>query len=60
MNKEQFLTELDASLKRITTEERQDILQDFEEHFAVGLEEGKPRKKLPLVLVHHTKLQKKC
>lgn len=46
MNKEQFLTELDASLKRITVEERQDILQDFEEHFAVGLEEGKTEEEI--------------
>jgi len=46
MNKEQFLTELDAALKYISAEERQDILQDFEEHFAVGREEGKTEEEI--------------
>lgn len=41
MNKEQFLNRLDSSLKKLSQEERQDILQDFEEHFVIGLEEGK-------------------
>jgi uncharacterized membrane protein len=46
MNKNQFLTELDASLQRISAEERQDILLDFEEHFAIGLEEGKTEEEI--------------
>lgn len=46
MNKEQFLTELDVALKYISAEERQDILQDFEEHFAVGREEGKTEEEI--------------
>jgi uncharacterized membrane protein len=41
MNKEQFLKQLSSSLKRLPTDERQDILQDYEEHFAIGLEQGK-------------------
>lgn len=41
MNKNQFLTRLNSSLRKLPAEERQDILQDFEEHFAIGLEEGK-------------------
>lgn len=41
MNKKQFLQELDASLQKLSLEERGDILQDYEEYFASGLEEGK-------------------
>ena len=41
MTKDQFLTKLNSSLRKLPPEERQDILQDFEEHFAIGLEEGK-------------------
>lgn len=46
MNKERFLEELDTALKYISAEERQDILQDFEEHFAVGREEGKTEEEI--------------
>lgn len=46
MNKKQFLAELDDALKHISVEERQDILQDFEEHFAVGREEGKSEEEI--------------
>jgi uncharacterized membrane protein len=41
MNKEKFLRQLESSLKNLSSKERQDILQDYEEHFAIGLEEGK-------------------
>ncbi|WP_066073885.1 DUF1700 domain-containing protein [Neobacillus soli] len=41
MTKEQFLKQLDSALSRLSTVERQDILQDYIEHFDIGLEEGK-------------------
>ncbi len=41
MNKKQFLNSLDESLQKLSSDERQDILQDFEEHFANGIAEGK-------------------
>lgn len=41
MNKEQFLKQLNDSLTRLSLEERQDILQDYEEYFAIGMEQGK-------------------
>lgn len=41
MNEETFLTELDKRLQQITAVERQDILEDFKEHFAMGREAGK-------------------
>ena len=40
MTKEQFLSELEKALKGLSSHERQDILLDYEEHFAIGLEEG--------------------
>lgn len=46
MNKEQFLKRLDSSLKRLSSDERQDIIQDFEEHFVIGLEEGKTEEQI--------------
>ena len=50
MNKKQFITELDTSLKKLSPEERQDILQDFEEHFAIGLGEGKTEEQISISL----------
>lgn len=40
MNKEQFLNELERYLQKLSQSERQDILLDFEEHFAIGVEKG--------------------
>ena len=40
MNKEQFLKQLEVSLKKLSKEERQDILQDYEEYFAIGIDKG--------------------
>lgn len=46
MTKYQFIRILDSSLKRLPEEEREDILQDFEEHFDFGLEEGKTEEQI--------------
>ena len=46
MNKKQFLSKLESSLKSLPANERQDILQDFEEHFAIGLQEGKTEEQI--------------
>ncbi|WP_078380016.1 HAAS signaling domain-containing protein [Sutcliffiella halmapala] len=46
MNKKQFLETLDSFLKRMPIEERQDIIHDFEEHFAIGLAEGKSEEQI--------------
>lgn len=46
MNKEQFLKQLEASLKRLSMEERKDILQDYEEYFAMGMENGKSEQEI--------------
>lgn len=46
MTKEQFLTKLESVLNKLPLDERQDILQDFEEHFAFGKEEGKTEEEI--------------
>lgn len=46
MNKNQFQTKLEASLKKLPLNERRDILQDFEEHFIFGLKEGKTEEEI--------------
>lgn len=58
MNKRKFLSELDASLKQISSKERQDILQDFEEHFAIGLEEGNTEEEIAAGLGSPQKIAK--
>ncbi|MEB2630315.1 DUF1700 domain-containing protein [Peribacillus frigoritolerans] len=46
MNKEQFIKQLNASLTRLSLEEREDILQDYEEYFEIGMEEGKSEQEI--------------
>lgn len=46
MTKEQFLKQLESSLHKLSKAERQDILQDYEEHFNIGLEEGKTEEQI--------------
>ena len=46
MNKERFMEQLEASLGRISKEERQDILQDYEEYFEIGMEQGKTEQEI--------------
>lgn len=41
MTKDQFLKSLESALRPLSQVERQDILQDYKEHFLIGLEEGK-------------------
>lgn len=41
MTEEQFFAELTAALRGLPPEERDDILQDFREHFAAGRAEGR-------------------
>ncbi|KHD86797.1 HAAS signaling domain-containing protein [Heyndrickxia ginsengihumi] len=46
MGKEQFLKQLKSSLRKLSTEEREDILHDYEEHFTIGLSEGKTEEEI--------------
>ncbi|MGP7816691.1 HAAS signaling domain-containing protein [Niallia sp. 01092] len=50
MNKVQFLNELSSQLKNLKKLEREDILQDYEEHFRFGEEEGKTEEEIAATL----------
>ncbi|MHB8065235.1 MAG: HAAS signaling domain-containing protein [Ruminiclostridium sp.] len=41
MNKIEFISKLDYSLKGISYEDKKEIIYDYEEHFAIGIEQGK-------------------
>ncbi|MBU9710223.1 DUF1700 domain-containing protein [Bacillus tamaricis] len=58
MNKIQFLTELSSSLKSLPLDERAEILEDFEEHFAVGAQEGKTEEEIAASLGHPQQISK--
>lgn len=58
MNKEEFLKQLDASLKGLSLEERQDILQDYEEYFEIGLEKGKTEQEISEALGNPKQISK--
>ncbi|MFD1360099.1 HAAS signaling domain-containing protein [Lentibacillus salinarum] len=46
MNKEQFLKSLENGLKKLSPEERDDIIHDFKEHFSIGLADGKTEEQI--------------
>ena len=46
MNKEQFLASLRETLKNMPDDKKQDILYDYEEHFSIGLSEGKTEEEI--------------
>ncbi|GAA0292802.1 putative membrane protein [Gracilibacillus halotolerans] len=50
MNKENFLKSLNNSLQRLPSSEREDILQDFREHFDIGINEGKSEEEISKAL----------
>lgn len=46
MTKQQFLQSLEKELRIIPKNDRMEILQDFEEHFAIGVTEGKSEQQI--------------
>lgn len=46
MNKMDFMNELSAALQGISEEERVEILYDYEEHFAIGKQNGKSEQEI--------------
>ncbi|RLL43682.1 DUF1700 domain-containing protein [Oceanobacillus piezotolerans] len=46
MTKEQFLSKLRTSLRKLPANEIEDIIQDFEEHFSIGFENGKTEEEI--------------
>lgn len=52
------MKELNAALKKLPDDERQDILQDFEEHFYNGMQEGKTEEEIAAKLGSPQKIAK--
>src|SRR5699024_12823016 len=46
MTKQQFLTALEKALHKLPKEEKEEMIQDFEEHFAIGEAEGKSEQEI--------------
>lgn len=46
MTKHEFMKEMERSLNTLPPEDRNEILQDFEEHFAIGMAEGKSEQEI--------------
>ena len=46
MNKQEYMAELNRMLGRLPREEREDILADYRDHFAAGLEAGKTEEEI--------------
>lgn len=58
MNEKQFLSRLNDAIKNLSADERQDIINDYEEHFAVGKEEGKAEEEIADALGSPEKIAK--
>lgn len=58
MNKNQYIKKLSTVLQPLTPEERNDILEDYEEHFAAGQEEEKTEEEIAAALGSPEKLGK--
>lgn len=58
MGEEQFLRALEQSLKKVPKEEREDMLNDYKEHFAIGKSEGKREEDIARALGEPRKIGK--
>jgi uncharacterized membrane protein len=54
----EFLTRLERSLKHMSAEEKQDILQDYREHFEIGKASGKTEEQIAKALGEPEQLAK--
>jgi uncharacterized membrane protein len=46
MNKTEFMNSLDISLGNISFEQKKEIMYDYEEHFSIGIENGKTQEQI--------------
>jgi len=46
MTRERYLADLKRSLGRMTDQERREVLYDYEEHFRMGLADGRPEEQI--------------
>lgn len=52
MNKEEYLKKLAKGMKKFPKEEREDIISDYEEHFRIGVENGREEDEISEALGH--------
>ncbi|MBI4813817.1 MAG: DUF1700 domain-containing protein [Methanobacterium sp.] len=50
MNKNEYLEALSKLLRKLPKEDREDIISDYEEHFAIGLEKGRTEEEISKAL----------
>lgn len=46
MNKEEYLKKLSKVIKKVSVDEKKDILFDYEEHFRIGMENGRTEEEI--------------
>lgn len=46
MNKEEYLKKLSKVIKKVSIDEKKDILLDYEEHFRIGMENGRTEEEI--------------
>lgn len=49
MNKNEFLYLLERGLGNINPDDRKEIIYDYEEHFRMGMQQVKQKKKFPVL-----------
>ncbi|MFJ8257993.1 HAAS signaling domain-containing protein [Peribacillus asahii] len=60
MTKTEFLQRLSKLLKNIPEEKKQDILSDYEEHFRIAIESGRPETQVAAELGKPETIAKEC
>lgn len=50
MNKKEYLDQLSKLLRTLPKEDREDIISDYQEHFAIGLEKGRTEEEISRAL----------
>lgn len=50
MNKQEYIEELSRLLRKLPKEDREDIISDYEEHFAIGLGKGRSEEEISRAL----------
>ena len=50
MNKKEYLEQLSKLLRTLPKEDREDIISDYQEHFAIGLEKGRTEEEISRAL----------
>ncbi|UTB32642.1 MAG: DUF1700 domain-containing protein [Methanobacterium sp. ERen5] len=50
MNKEEYLKKLSKQIKKMSVDEKRDLLLDYEEHFRIGMEKGRTEEEISKAL----------